>query len=420
VTLSTAAFRASIVSVQGRLIRIARAGRRLAAGGAVCLAPVCALASSLPEATSGPQYPTHPPAGQLIEDGPRLSRLVGYDGWTAWNVYDASSHRYKLRVREPSGTIRSLNAAKSKEPLEIGLGPLPNGEVGAVIARCANETRHRSCALDLLNVQAQSTSEQRLAVPVSGSLTTPDLWMNTIAFVRTPTESKRSRRLQLYEWTIGSAHAATLPLAAHKTKPDAEFCPRSEKRCTEAFYGEVVSLSLQGEQVAYVTRTPWVWPDVTADELWIQAPGGRARFIDGIGTGEDIGERTFLSPELIGEWLYAYRSFFTFGQLWARYNVRTNAFQKALVGFDDTGTGNVPQVVPLGDAVIWNLRTREEEPGETEAEVEQRFRSEPGPDATGNEIYLQPSVTWVAGCSSRSMLEHGGACKQNWPKRRHR
>ena len=53
----------------------------------------------------------------------KMDLAVGSDGWAVWNVSDASSHRYELRVREPSGTIRSLNAAKSREPLEIGLDP---------------------------------------------------------------------------------------------------------------------------------------------------------------------------------------------------------------------------------------------------------------------------------------------------------
>jgi hypothetical protein len=53
-------------------------------------------------------------------------------------------------------------------------------------------------------------------------------------------------------------------------------------------------------------------------------------------------------------------------------------------------------------------------------EEEHRWSSESGEDATGDEIFLQPSVSWFPGCTSRSMLEHEGTCKPNWPKRRHR
>jgi hypothetical protein len=71
-------------------------------------------------------------------------------------------------------------------------------------------------------------------------------------------------------------------------------------------------------------------------------------------------------------------------------------------------------------SAIWNLRTLQGEPGESEMEEEHRWSSESGEDATGDEIFLQPSVSWVPGCTSRSMLEHEGTCKPNWPKRRHR
>ena len=305
------------------------------------------LAAGALGAPSGP--PPRPPRqpGSLqpsvVETLARSTSIASYDGWSAWSRYDSTHRAFQLIVRDPSGSVSAVGIAEEREPFEVALGPLPNGTVGAVYPRCGA----RSCHLEELAVGAGDARERRLAVPGGGSLISPALWKDTVAFLRA---KAKGGTVEMFEWTSGSKHLKALALPGN---------------------GSITALALQGTQVAYTRVAPS--EEFAVSNLWVQRPGGQPMLIDNIGTGGGaaFGTRTYLTPTFAGPWLYAYRQYRETGvgdgnPAWVRYSLTSNTTQQAQINFgvnEAEGPGPLEAVVPLGTGVAWVVQNSREEQG---------------------------------------------------------
>ncbi len=105
--------------------------------------------------------------------------------------------------------------------------------------------------------------------------------------------------------------------------------------------------------------------------LWVQRPGKQPELIDSIQTGgaAAFGTRTYLTPTIVGPWLYAYRQYHEHGlgdgdPAWVRYSLTTNTAQQAQVNFGNREgsetEGPLDAAVPLGTGVIWTLQNSQD------------------------------------------------------------
>jgi hypothetical protein len=330
------------------------------AGLALALvAPTCVLAPPAAGAPDGlvplPQQPHSPPA-QLVETITRPTSVSSYGGWAGWSRYDATQHAYQLIVRNTRGEVSAMSIAESPQPFEVSLGPLPSGGVGAVYSRCVNPVDHKGCRLEQLAIESPAARESRLAVPGGGSLFRPALWKRTIAFLRAVPKGGTRHPVEMFEWTTGAKRLTALAL------------PRNGRSAAEAsgYVGEITALALNGTQVAYTRVVPWGESD--RSNLWVQRPGHQPELIDDIetGGGAAFGTRTYLTPTIVGTWLYAYRQYYERGlgdgsPAWVRYSLTTKTAQQAQInlGYRE-GEGPLDAVVPLGAGVIWALENTRE------------------------------------------------------------
>jgi hypothetical protein len=337
--------------------------------GLVCMLVVAteAAASVAPTELSLPSEPGSLQV-QLLESPPRPTSIASYVGWAAWSRYDSAHRGYQLMVRNANGGLSAMGIAESPQPFEVSLGPLASGGVGAVYPRCANAVEHRGCRLEQLPIESTGARETRLAVPGGGSLFRPALWKDTVAFLRAVPKGGERHPVEMFEWTAGSKHLKALALP-HNSLSAADSGQASELSSTEGDVGKITALALNGTQVAYTRVAPW--GEWVISNLWVQRPGQQPELIDSIqtGGGAGFGTRTYLTPTIVGPWLYAYRQYHEVGltgadgnPAWVRYSLTTNAAQQAQVDFgnrEDFGEGGGPldAVVPLGAGVIWTLES---------------------------------------------------------------
>jgi hypothetical protein len=353
---------ASIVRVRA-LRGVGVAGLVIALLALTCvLAP---LAAGAPDALPPlPQQPHSPPA-QLVETVTRPTSVSSYGGWAAWSRYDATHHAYQLIVRNTRGDVSAMSVAESPQPFEVSLGPLPSGGVGAVYSRCVKPVDHRGCRLEQLAIESPAARESRLAVPGGGSLFRPALWKRTVAFLRAVPNGGERHPVEMFEWTAGAKRLDALALPRNGGS-GAELSGQSEVRPTKGYVGEITALALNGTQVAYTRVVPWGEWD--RSNLWVQRPGHQPELIDEIETGGGamFGTRTYLTPTIVGTWLYAFRQYYERGlgdgsPAWVRYSLTTKTAQQAQVnlGYRE-GEGPLDAVVPLDAGVIWTLQNSRE------------------------------------------------------------
>jgi hypothetical protein len=335
--------------------------------GLVCMvvAPTEAAASAVAAELSLPSEPGGPQV-QLLEPLTRPTSISSYGGWAAWSRYDSAHRAYQLMVRNANGAVSAMGIAESPQPFEVSLGPLASGGVGAVYPRCANAVEHKGCRLERLTIESPSARETRLAVPGGGSLFRPALWKDTVAFLRAVPRGGERHPVEMFEWTSGSKHLKALALP-HNSLSAADVTEASELSSTDGDVGKITALALNGTQVAYTRVAPW--GEWAISNLWVQRPGRQPELIDSIetGGGAAFGTRTYLTPTIVGPWLYAYRQYHEYGlgdgnPAWIRYSLTTDAAQQAQVNFgnrEDVGEGDGPldAVVPLRAGVIWTLES---------------------------------------------------------------
>lgn len=131
-----------------------------------------------------------------------------------------------------------------------------------------------------------------------------------------------------------------------------------------------------------------------------------AREIDHLGTGGGaaFGTRTYLTPTIVGSWLYVYRQYREFGEEWVRYSLTSPAVEAARVHFAANETGLVQAAFPFGDGVIWAVN------GSSDSSF---------PVAnTAVMVLAAGQVSWVHACGTNQQFNGGrpDRSRKTWPR----
>lgn len=294
----------------------------------------------------------------MVEAVVRPTSLTSYGGWVAWSRYDPAHHAYQLMTSSPTGQIAMVGIAENAQEFEVNLGPLRSGAVGAVFSRCANAAHHKGCRLEEIDIGSGAPDETRLLVPGGGSVFRPALWRNTIAFLRVVPHGGARHPVELFEWTSGSKRLEAFALPRNTIpREELEFDEEEHRYSFDGYTGNVTSLTLNDARVAYTRVAPYT-SCCTISDLWTQRPGQRPELIDRAITGEAAarGINTYLTPEIVGPWLYTYRQYTEPSgadgeQGWVRFNLTTGATQQAQVTFEDDGASAAERELPEGQVV---------------------------------------------------------------------
>jgi len=274
------------------------------------------------------------------------SDVASYGGWTAWT--DPSSGEYELISRSPSGRISPARAAKREAPLDLKLGPSPAGVV-AVYSRCAGQGTDAGCHIYEYNLSHES--ETAIGAPGT-SVHEPAIWDGELVFLRRNPSGGGLRPDNLFAWRIGTAraYAQQLPVSRGVTSAEAGRWPKGST-------GVVSGLTIHGQQIAYATsRTS---ESFGISSLWLQRIGGPPRLIDQVTSGAGATcEPAFLSPTIVGPWLYAYLhacdpSANPALDRWTRYSLSGRSAERARHTFLRTGDEEVNAFATDGTLVDW-------------------------------------------------------------------
>ncbi len=274
--------------------------------------------------------------------------VASYGGWTAWSRFDPGTGQYELISRSPSGVISPAPIAQRAAPFDLELGPSPAGVV-AVYSRCANPAADQGCRIYEYNL-ARAT-EAAISAPGT-SVHEPAIWDGELVFLRGNPSGGGLRPDNLYAWRIGaaSAYAQRLPVSRGLSSAEAGRWPRGST-------GVVSGLTIHGQQIAYATSRDSESFGITS--LWLQRMGGPPRLIDQVTSGAGATcEPEFLSPAIVGTWLYAYRhacdpSANPALDRWTRYSLNGRSAERARHTFLRTGDEEVNTVAPDGNLVDW-------------------------------------------------------------------
>jgi hypothetical protein len=296
------------------------------------------------------------PSARAGEPAPRLLDAQGwmvaaYGGWATWSRFDSATHAYALVLRAPGGATSLASVPERAAPFDVELGPDGSG-VAAVYSRCSDTETLRGCHIYELKLGVASATEQLLAAPGS-SVHEPAIWDGLLVFLRRNPGGGERRPDNLFQWRIGSstARSVALPASHGGLSAEAGHWPKGQT-------GTISGLTLHGRQVAYSTTSGSESFGVTS--LWLERLGGSPKLIDQVTSGASATcEHAFLSPTLLGGWLYAYlhdcdpyanpRS-----DRWTRYSLDGDNAQRAKFTFVQTGDEIIDSVVPDSGGVDWS------------------------------------------------------------------
>lgn len=279
------------------------------------------------------------------------SMVSAYDGWAAWSRADLATNAYVLVLRSPKGVVSLAPIAQRTSPFDVELGPDGSG-VAAVYSRCLDTDTLQGCHIYELKLGVAGATEQILAAPGS-SVHEPAIWDRLLVFLRRNPGGGERRPDNLFQWRIGSslARSVALPASRGGLSAEAGHWPKGQT-------GTISGLTLHGQQVAYSTTSGSESFGVTS--LWLERLGGSPKLIDQVTSGASATcEHAFLSPTLLGGWLYAYlhdcdpyadpRS-----DRWTRYSLSGHGAQRAKFTFVHTGDEVIDSVAPDAGGVNWS------------------------------------------------------------------
>jgi len=301
-------------------------------------AAACLLALGWPAATAGAHAPALLDAGGVS--------VASYGGWAAWSHSDASTGSYALMMRSPQGEVSPAPVAERPSPFDVELGPTRGSRVGAVYSRCANDAARAGCRLLLLELQSPQAGERALAPAGGGSDYLPAIWRSQLAFLRRGGSASAPDRI--FVWRLGSRTAAQLALPRSRGNRSAGW--------PAGLTGRITGLTFNGTQVGYVTSNGVGTFSVTT--LWFEAVGGRPELIDQqTGGAGNVCQPAFVSPVLLGKWLYAYLHACDPSanpRLDRLTRYRHGEVQVARFTFIRFGDEAIASAVPDGDGVDWD------------------------------------------------------------------
>jgi hypothetical protein len=281
----------------------------------------------------------------------RGSMVAAYGGWAAWSRADAATNAYALVLRSPSGAISLAPVPERASPFDVELGPDGSG-VTAVYSRCSDTDAFLGCHIYALRLGVVAAAERMLAAPGS-SVHEPAIWDGLLVFLRRNHAAGRLRPDSLLQWRIGSARARSVALPASRGRGSGE-----AGHWPKGLTGTIDGLTLHGRQIAYTTTSGSESFGVTS--LWLQRLGGSPTLIDQVTSGAGATcKHAFLSPTLLGGWLYAYLhdcdpSANPHLDRWTRYRLAGHGAQRAKFTFVHTGDELIDSVVPDAGGVDWS------------------------------------------------------------------
>ena len=233
----------------------------------------------------------------------------------AWSSYDAASRTYALRVLRGTTPVDTAAVAPSADPLDLDVGPGPNGAPLVVYSRRG----------DLYRFDPATGAEQPLAeVNTQGTEVHPSIRRRALAFVRTP--RGRKARPTLYLRQGGTTRKQPRP------------------RFKETLAIEDVELSPRGLLVVYRTD---IVPTCCTRAVLYKVEGKRLRHIFYVGSGgANFGQ--LVTPSVAGRSVYFARTNDGSGQgnNLFRYDLRTKRL------FSARGTSRAESVTWLGDRFL--------------------------------------------------------------------
>jgi hypothetical protein len=333
------------MSRQSRAVWVQRTRRNVCRGGArLALAVLATVLVTLVGESARASAPT-----PTVLDA-QGSMVAAYGGWAAWSRADTATNAYELVLRSPSGAISLAPVPERAAPFDVELGPDGSG-VAAVYSRCLDTQALRGCHIYELRLGVPDAVEQPLQAPGS-SVHEPAIWDGLLAFLwRYPVGAQR-RPDNLFSWRIGSsmAHSIVLPASRGARQTEAG-------HWSKGMTGRITGLTLHGQRVAYSTTIGSGSFGVTS--LWLEQVSGSPRLIDQVTSGAGATcEHAFLSPTLLGGWLYAYLhdcdpSANPQLDRWMRYSLTGPGTQRARFTFVHTGDEVIESVVPDAGGVDW-------------------------------------------------------------------
>jgi hypothetical protein len=288
------------------------------------------------------------PAPKVLD--PQGQLVAAYGGWAAWSRPAAATNAFALMLRSPTGAISLAPVATSPAPFDVELGPSDSG-VAAVYSRCTNASTLQGCHIYYLQLGVAGATERMLAVP-GASVHEPAIWNDRLAYLQHNSVGDERRPDDLFEWQIGSAHARSIALPTSRGL-NSEAGGRWPKGMT----GTITGLTLHGQQIAYSTVSGHESFGIAS--LWLQDPTGAPRLIDQVTSGASATcTHEFISPTLLGGWLYAYLHDCDpyadpASDRWTRYSLTSNTAQRAKFTFVHTGDEVIDSVVPDDGGVDW-------------------------------------------------------------------
>ena len=233
----------------------------------------------------------------------------------AWSSYDAASQTYALRVLRGTTPVDTAAVAPSADPLDLDVGPGPNGAPLVVYSRRG----------DLYQFDPATGAEQPLAeVNTKGTEVHPSIRRGALAFVRTP--RGRKARPTLYLRQGGTTRKQPRP------------------RFKETLAIEDVELSPRGLLVVYRTD---IVPTCCTRAVLYKVEGKKLRHIFYVGSGgANFGQ--LVTPSVEGRSIYFARTNDGSGQgnNLFRYDLRTRKL------FSARGTSRAESVTWRGDRFL--------------------------------------------------------------------
>jgi hypothetical protein len=277
--------------------------------------------------------------------------VAAYGGWAAWSRAGGATGAYALVLRSPAGRISLAPVPERAAPFDVELGPSGAG-VAAVYSRCSNTSTLEGCHVYELRLGVAGAGEEMLRAPGS-SVHEPAIWDDRLVYLRRNPGGGERRPDNFFEWQIGSSHARSLALPASQGRRSGEAGP-----WPRGVTGTISGLTLHGRQVAYATSSSSGGFGVAS--LWLQGLSGSPMLVDQVTSGESATcEHGFLSPVLLGGWLYAYLHDCDpyanpQSDRWTRYSLAGHTAQRAKLSLIHTGDEIIDAVVPDSGGVDWS------------------------------------------------------------------
>ncbi|HWH13057.1 MAG TPA: hypothetical protein VG165_18190 [Solirubrobacteraceae bacterium] len=358
---------------------------------AVGCALVAALAAALPlasdAATPGlPSPMAAVPAGAIVldqfADGPTAppEQIAAGGGWLAWSHRDPVTGSYQLMLRAPDRKIAPAGVAERALPFDVSIGPTAEGGTAAVYSRCANVSTNTACRIVELALPGDTPTERTIHVPGGGSVHTPALYGDHLAFLRVLPGGGIGHPDAMFVWTFGSAHLQAYKLPRNTFTP-AQLKADPSLRATDGQTGQITALSLTGPPLTGPTRVAYTRVanvgDLTTSDMWLQSPGGRPQLIDRVNTGgASSGLRTYLGPTVINRSIYSLRQYSDLGETYVRYSLVDHAAAQAEIALSGLREYRVDSAVPDPAGLAWSVTNSGSRIGGTTL------------------VLLHPNITW--------------------------